>query len=411
MQTADVVVIGAGVAGLSCARELARQGRAVVVLEARDRVGGRIWTLRLPGLAPVELGAQVIHGAQAATWDVIRDAGLQAAPFAQGGDMALAADDQLYPVRDVVRAGVPPWAVEPLLCRMDPPDRPAAEVLSGLGIAGVSHTLAVEWLAQTWCADPADLSAAGICRVRAAAQAGPGEFTVVGGYDQVPQRLADGLAVYLNTPVQEVYWEPGRVEVATPAERWQAQAAVVTVPPPVVAAGRLPFNPPLPEEKRAAAGRLLLGDALVVVAQLTEPAPRSSWAFIAGQAGGFWQTAAGVPLLTGWMKGPATGAARKLAAQGELVPRGAGSVFAWLRPELIAGVQVVDWGSDPYAGGGYSYPRVGALDQPGIWAASVAGTLFFAGEATCGDRHLGLVNGALESGRRAAREVAALGGG
>jgi monoamine oxidase len=411
MQTADVVVIGAGVAGLTCARDLARQGRTVVVLEARDRVGGRIWTLRLPGLAPVELGAQVIHGAQASTWEVIREAGLQTAPFSQGGDMTLAVGDQLYPVRDVVRAGVPPWAVEPLLCRLDPPDRPAGEVLSGLGIAGVSHTLAVEWLAQTWCADPADLSAAGVCRVRAAAQSGPGEFTVVGGYDQVLQRLADGLSVRLSTPVQCVHWEPGRVEIETADDRWQAQAAVITVPPPVVAADRLRFDPPLPEEKRAAAGGILLGDALVVVAQLTEPAPRSSWAFSAGEAGGFWQTAAGVPLLTGWMKGPATEAARKLAAEGQLVARGAGSVLAWLHPEMIAGVQVIDWGSDPYAGGGYSYPRVGALDQPGVWAAPVDRTLFFAGEATCGDRHLGLVNGAIESGRRAAQEITATGPG
>src|SRR5215210_2722103 len=71
VETVDVVVIGAGVAGLNCARKLLRQGATVVVLEARDRVGGRICTLRLPGYEPVELGAQVIHGEFASTWETI----------------------------------------------------------------------------------------------------------------------------------------------------------------------------------------------------------------------------------------------------------------------------------------------------------------------------------------------------
>jgi monoamine oxidase len=409
LEAVDVVIIGAGVAGLSCARALVQQGRAVVVVEARDRIGGRIWTLRLPGQPPVELGAQVIHGAQASTFSVVREAHLPTAPATGEGEMVFRVDGQLHSVPEMMRAGIPPWAIEQLLCRAEPQDQPVGAVLDRLGVRGLSRTLGVEWLAQTWCADPAELSAAGIWQFKGAAQSGVGEFMIIEGYDQVPQYLAQGLTVQLGTPVERVRWEPGRVEVAAGPACWQAQAAVITVPPTVVAAGGLLFDPPLPPEKEAAARALLLGDALVVVAQLVEPAPRTGWAFVAGEAGGFWRSKAGSPLLIGWMRGPAgAGGARELAARGELVTRLACSLFPWLRPAMVASLQIVDWGADPYSRGGYSYPRVQALQQPRAWATPLHGTLFFAGEATCADRHLGLVDGALESGLRAAHEFAEL---
>lgn len=77
----DVVVIGAGMAGLAAARDLGRAGMDVVVLEARDRVGGRIHTLHEPSPHGLEVGAQMIHGSRAATWELIREFGIQTRPF------------------------------------------------------------------------------------------------------------------------------------------------------------------------------------------------------------------------------------------------------------------------------------------------------------------------------------------
>jgi monoamine oxidase len=94
-----------------------------------------------------------------------------------------------------------------------------------------------------------------------------------------------------------------------------------------------------------------------------------------------------------------------LPVNSAVVVRLTGFVFPWVHREAVDEVRVVDWGINPYALGAYSFPRVGALEQPTVWAAPVDNTLFFAGEATCGDRHPAMVHGALESGLRAAREV------
>jgi monoamine oxidase len=77
----------------------------------------------------------------------------------------------------------------------------------------------------------------------------------------------------------------------------------------------------------------------------------------------------------------------------------------WLDEKVVDDVVIADWGADPFSRGGYSYPAVGALDAPGVWATSVENTLFFAGEATCGDEHPATVHGAYDSGLRAAEEV------
>jgi monoamine oxidase len=84
-----------------------------------------------------------------------------------------------------------------------------------------------------------------------------------------------------------------------------------------------------------------------------------------------------------------------------------GALFPWADGMTLEEVHVADWGSDPYALGGYSYPVVRHLHQPVVWAAPVEDTLFFAGEATCGELHPAMVHGAIESGRRAAGEILA----
>ena len=270
----DVVVIGAGVSGLSCAGRLAQSGARVVVLEARERIGGRVRTLRVPGERPFELGAHVVHGERAATWEVIRSAGLATSALARGEQFLFFVDDQLLEVADLAGAGIPcPWMVDVELVQSNPPDRPVDESLRAIGVDGRARAIALEWLGQSWGAEVENLSGAGIRRVRTVWRSGLEDFIVDDGQDRVAEQLAAGLDVRLKSPVRSVRWQPGSVEIDAGAARIQARAAVVTVPPPVIAAGAVAFDPMLPDSKLDAARSIRLGDSLVVVLRL-ESSPR-----------------------------------------------------------------------------------------------------------------------------------------
>jgi monoamine oxidase len=394
------------VAGLSCARRLSRSGLRVVVFEARDRVGGRVWTLRSPDLPPVELGAQVIHGDAAATWDIVREAGLEAAQLEHHGDLVVCVHDQTFSLAQLQKAGFQaPWQFEEAIGGSSVADESAAQALESHGVAGLTRALTLAWLEQVWAADPGELSVAGIRRIKDAWAAGAGEFAIADGYDRIPGHLAIGLDVRLNALVETVSWRAQGVRLTAAGDRWSASAAVVTVPPPVVANGGVRFEPSLPPEKAAAAAAIGAGDAVTVVFRLAAPAPSAVWGFVVDPPAGFWRADAGSHVVRGWMKGPSARHARPLLTHAQALVDHAAGVLPWLRQVRVEDVHVADWGADPRSLDGFSFPRVGALDQPARWAAPIEGTLFFAGDATCGDRHPALVHGAIESGERAAAEV------
>lgn len=401
----DVVVIGAGVAGLGCARELTEDGYAVAILEARRRVGGRIWSLRPPGETAVELGAQVILGAEASTWQIIRRARLRVAPYEPARELVFAIDGQPVGLPTLLEAGIhPPWLVAEILTRPGVPDVSARQALEVLDTGGVGRAIALEWMAQLWGADPSDISIAGIAERRNSRRAGAGEYLVLDGYDGVAESLARGLDIQFAAPVSDVRWRSGEVEVVAGEGSIVGRAAVITVPPPALIEGQLRFDPQLPEEKMYAASRLLLGDALVIVVLLEEAAPISSWGLSVGGPGGLWRTVAGSRVVTGSFKGPGARLAADVAS--DAFKALAAPVLPSLAAASVRKIQLVDWWSDPYARGGLSFPRVGALDAPAAWRAPLADTLFFAGDATCGPDQSALVDGALETGTRVAREVA-----
>ena len=169
--------------------------------------------------------------------------------------------------------------------------------------------------------------------------------------------------------------------------------------------GALRFEPPLPAAKEAACAALPAGDVLTLVATLSEPATRSGWSLVADEPGGFWRVREGSRTVQSSVKGPSARVADQLAGSPPWIEETAGLAFPWLSGRCTD-VGLADWASDDYARGGYCYPAAGSLAQL-VWAEPIAGTLFFAGDATTGARHAASVHGAIESGRRAASEVAA----
>ena len=399
----DAIVIGAGVAGLAAARELQRRGASVVVLEATRRIGGRVRTLRLPGEDPVELGAQVVHGAGRAL-DAVRAAGLRVERLDETPELVFGVGGRAYAARELLASGLrPPWALDAELARGDLPDTPLAELLALRGLTRFELELALEWERQVWGADAAELSAAGVGRLTRAASA-PGEHVVVDGFDGLAVHLAEPLDVRLGCPARTLRCSPGRVDVEGDGVALQARSAVVAVPPTVVAGGGLRFDPPLAAGKASAARALRQACASTVAVHMTHPAPRSMTGLVVGELGGFWRARADCRVLVGSLKGPPAMRVAQ-AADADLVVRLTGPLFPWLRAGGVEQVEVARWHAEPHLLGGPAYPGLGVSDAAQAWRAPLRGALFFAGEATCLDAQPPRVDAALASGTRAAEQA------
>jgi len=428
------IVIGAGAAGLAAARTLSLADHSVLIVEARDRIGGRAYTIadsRSP--VPIELGAEFIHGRPQVTFDLLREAGVA----------AIDGSDALYEFRDgeLCAAADPFAAVGELMRRLDPeaPDESVDAFLERFaGDPALQQALTWTRMAVEGfdAADPAIASIRAIAEEWSAGTSiQTSHFRPLGGYTSLLTHLARSLPpslvrLSLCTTVSEVEWEPGSVVVrgCSPAGAFEASAgcAVVTVPVGVLqrkstARGGIRFSPPLPLEKRLAIEQLAMGPVFKVVLRFASAfweeirggAYRDAAFFHAPETSfpTFWTT---LPLrssmLVAWAGG--TRAARLVGAgHGEIVGlalEALGTIFGAgvdVRAQLEA-AYFHDWQRDPSALGAYSYAKVGGADARAVLAAPVASTLFFAGEATASNADAGTVAAALETGVRAAREIA-----
>jgi monoamine oxidase len=397
---ADVAVLGAGASGLACARALSAAGVRVAVLEARSSVGGRIRTARMPTGEVIELGAQVVHATHNQSLRrLMSTARIRTAPYAFDFAMYVVEGGKRWDAAGLTRHRSPaPWVVEREIGAGALRSGTLADAVSPLPES--RRRLATAWLEQVVGGDCRTLDVAGVMADRESRHPGD-ELVVVDGFDAVTEDLRRGLDVRLASPVEKVHWSRHGVE--TDGAALSAGAVVVTVPPSVVLHGGLVFDPPLATGKLAALPSLASTDALAVVLTLAEPARRSVWALLVDEPGGIWWTMSGSQYVVGHVKGTAAAAAR---ARGWTVEHAA-QVAATLDPGLgpVTALRLQDWGADPWARGAFSVPIAGIDDASRSWAEPVDGVLFFAGEATA-DRGLrGLVQGAIASGVRAARQL------
>ena len=402
----DVIIIGAGAAGLAAANDLARAGKSVVVLEARDRVGGRCWTRHMPGLEiPVEVGAEFIHGEAKVTFALLKQAGLSAVDSVR---------EQRYLVDGRLRPGDAFGEAQRAVgsAKLDG-DVSFEQFLSHRRVPQKTKTLARMMVQGFDAADPRRVSAKSIIEEWGGGSLGDTQPRPQGGYGTLMGWLANSIVarggrLHLGASVSSLRWSRGAVTVggtfAGQRLAVRARRAVVTLPLGVLQHGPLRFP-----EKRAALRKLASGPVVRVAMRFDEPFWRKrapGVAFFHSPAAPFptfWTPLPmRAPLLTCWAGGPKaaklTGAPERKLIRAALASLE--TVFG--RVSGLAAAHVQDWHNDPLSRGGYSYVLVGGDGAREALAEPLDDTVFFAGEATDSEE-AGTVAGALRSGQRAAR--------
>lgn len=439
---ADVIVIGAGAAGLAAAMSLVESGLDVLVLEARDRVGGRIHTVAsLSTGVPIEVGAEFMHGTAAPIRALAERYDLRTVDIA--GQRFEHTTRGLRVARDYSAR------LDRVLRRLDAhrtPDRSFADAMR----ANRGSLRAADRSLATRFVEGFDAADATLVSERWLALAGsPGHDVresrvgrLLDGYGVLAHALARSLGsrVRLGAAVSEVRWRPGRVEVtsgggAAGRRRSAARAVLVTVPlgvlqAPPGAPGAIRFEPRVPPLERSAALGVM-GPVERLALRFAEPfwlepsfarrvgAPSlDRMTFLQSRrplAFRVWWTAYPVtaPLLVAWCGGAQAAVIARHPARTleQLAVASLASIFGMSAARLAARLVRTyrhDWIGDPFSRGAYSYARVGGSRMAERLAQPAGHTIWYAGEAAHTAPTAGTVHGAIASGQRAAREIVEL---
>ena len=419
MTRKKVIVVGAGMSGAKAAHDLRAAGHDITVLEARDRIGGRIWTNREFGY-PVDIGASWIHGikknpvhtlakslnTELVTWDY--------------EDLKFYSSDEAAFWRAYGKFSVEFEKNSERIYRRKP-NASVQDVIDAMQHSGKFDDLTpgefamlAKWeFEQSYATDAKDLALATF--FEGGDEFGGDDVLFPNGYDELVKHLLYDIDVQLNQPVTTITYSDSGAHVETNTDAFEADFVIVTVSVGVLKSGAIEFSPPLPGEKATAIGGLEMGllnklclkydhvfwdDNAQFVA---EPDDRATWSTWFN-----FTEVSGEPTLVCMNSGDL---AREIESYSntETVE----SALASLRKMFGSSVTkprdylVTRWASDPHALGSYSHLPPGATTALNNGLAQPVGArLFFAGEAT-EDTHYATVHGAFLSGERAAAEIMA----
>ena len=428
----DTIVIGAGVAGLAAAAELAREGHASAVLEARDRIGGRCWSLDgMVRAVPIELGAEFVHGRAEPTMQVLQRAGIPSvdAPEARW----LSVRGRLQTGNGLFEELLHAFARARALRKQDISFAEFLARQSSRTLSAPARQMALMMVEGLDGADPVRVSAREIIEEWGGDSVAGEQARPLGGYREVVGALRESVPssvdLRLEAVVDAVRWRTGNVLVEGRGQggalfNLHAKRLIVTVPLGVLQqksgdTGAIRFDPPL-AAKQQALERLVSGPVIKLVMRFRS----AFWERIAGgryRGAAFFHNAAGriptfwtalpvrLPILVAWAGGPK---AHALAGheRTQLVEVALQDLRQMFKvrarfDEVLQASWFHDWQADPYARGAYSYVAVGGASARRLLARPLEDTLFFAGEATDFSGEAATVAGAIASGVRAAREV------
>src|SRR5262245_17768589 len=429
---ADVVVIGAGAAGVFTMREVVRAGRTAICVEARNRIGGRIFTRRSLARHPIELGAEFVHGTDTIVHRLIAEYGLTLLPHV--GETYTFLDGQLLPDSQLPRP--PLQSLHEIRCLAERLRRegrgamPVATFLDTpelgkiLGRSAVTRRYLEQLIKNDLSVEPTVLTLEGWLEPDVTGF--EANFHIDEGYSALLHRAADEaqLDIRLNRPVTRIEWEPGGVRVFARNLVLQARAALVTLPLGVLQADDVEFDGPLPRAKIDAIQSLHAGKALKMVTSFRalhggKPFWPEGMAFLISALDSqlHWPTSLRRRrgqryLMTHLVGGDAADRFGQHPDPPQAMLNQLVHMFGNERiRELFVRAEWRVWHADPFSRSGYSAsPDDADEDARTKLGLPVAETLFFAGEAV-GVRgrpgKVASVHGAIESGMSCARDVIA----
>ena len=441
-KTPGVIVIGAGAAGLAAAVELGRAGVPLTILEARDRVGGRMFTRRDPVFsAPIEFGAEFIHGVPPEIWEPLQARNVKIEEVT--GEPWCFRNRQLSTCNFFSE-------VDDILKKMDDhsPDESFLSFLKRCcdpkndSKKQEAYERALAYVTGFNAADPDRVGVHWLVNgMRAEEQIeGDRAFRAANGYQDLldifcGELSQQGVRIQTEIVVHSVRWSQGHAEIeahrAGESQKFEAERVLVTIPLGVMKAapddeGAVRFDPALPQSKLDALTKLEMGKVIRVTLRFknrfwdTIPAPGEQRKTLSNMGFLFsddewlptwWTTMPRkLPIITAWAP---FRCAEHLSGQSEsyVVERCLQTLSRLLNTSLdhitplLGAAYFHDWQNDPFSRGAYSYGAVGSDGAQEALGRPIQNTLFFAGEATDTSGHNGTVHGAIASGRRAAKEI------
>ena len=442
---AEVCVIGAGFAGLAAARELAATGRDVIVLEARDRVGGRVWNREMSDGTVVSAGGTWLGKGQDRMFALCQEAGMATYPQFEDGEVLLDIDGDRYRYKGLMpnfgllhmaALGLGLWRLNRLVKRLPidaPWQAPRADRLDALTLsewvsnpANVpsrkAQILLLAGLSTFFCVDPAEVSLLGSMVLAA----GGGGFQyyadtkntethlIDGGSPELATRIASALGerVRLSSPVRTIQQNNGSVDISADGFKVKARRAVMATPPSV--ATKIDFDPALPPAQAHLLRRYVPGAVIKTIISYDEPFWRAD-----GLTGETVAPASPVPVTIDQSPRSASPGVLTSFAIGPNALRLAGLSAEERREEWLKELSKrlgpkartpsayleTDWSAEPWSlGGMIGHLAPGVLTSYGPTIREPAGNVYWAASEWATTMH-GLMEGAVRSGERAAGAV------
>jgi monoamine oxidase len=431
MNDCDVLIIGAGASGLMAAYELSKAGLQVIILEARPRIGGRIWTNHDAAFSkPVEAGAEFIHGNPELTLQLLKQ--FEIKYHEVKGSIRQSQHGQWQKQNDFIEYAK-------LL------DKPLENLKQDMTVEEFLNTLpddekheelkySVKKFVEGY--DAADASRASALAFRDEWMAeDPEQYRIDEGYSSLINILANeckmnGCRINLSAQAKDVAWKKNHVEVTTASkEQYSANRIIITVPLGILQLkeedkNALRFTPSLPDKKEAAE-QMGFGSVIKIILEFREAFWKEKetkeitgenlndmgFLFTDTRIPTWWtQLPNERPLLTGWIGGPEAEQLKNLSDE-EILNEALNAlafVFQTSKDSLRENLKawhVANWGADPFAHGAYSYVTVHSTAAKKVLSEPIKETLFFAGEACYTGTEVATVEAALGSGKEVAAKV------